>query len=394
MFPSSDSYEDISMDEYTSPGVLTKKDKSTLGVCAICGARPTGINFDVLTCSSCKAFFRRNGVKPLYQFICRLSGNCKIDERSRRQCAACRLNKCFAMGMIKERIRSEEQNQRHRALVEENRRQKLKKFRQQHEKNRLKPSEERRRLFAFNSTSVSSSSSSSLSICSLSLNDADYIFDLLIENIQNILPMNCHLIFDHDLTQVLNDFCTPLTCLITFFKQLHSFQQLPVDDRLLLLKTNMKILLPIVIHLFNTVFGVQIFTKQPGLYNINRKISYACSLIAYNIPDDNKFLTLFLVVILFCPCLFTTDLLCDAGQMNSNSRQFIRNIYDEYIHLLWLYLVEKSRNDEQQAILNYMKIVTTLLRVQTLMSEVYSIVQCSVQIDRLHMMMQSILHLS
>ena len=32
------------------------------------------------------------------------------------------------MGMIKERIRSQEQNQRHRALVEENRRQKMKRF--------------------------------------------------------------------------------------------------------------------------------------------------------------------------------------------------------------------------------------------------------------------------
>lgn len=32
------------------------------------------------------------------------------------------------MGMIKERIRTQEQNQRHRALVEENRRLKLKKF--------------------------------------------------------------------------------------------------------------------------------------------------------------------------------------------------------------------------------------------------------------------------
>jgi hypothetical protein len=39
------------------------------------------------------------------------------------------------MGMIKERIRTEEQNQRHRELVEENRRQKLKKYQQQQEQN-------------------------------------------------------------------------------------------------------------------------------------------------------------------------------------------------------------------------------------------------------------------
>jgi len=218
--------------------------------------------------------------------------------------------------------------------------------------------------------------------------------DLFVENIQDILPLNCHLTFDHDLTQVLNDFCTPITCLITFLKQLQQFQRLPIDDRLLLLKNNMKILLPIIIRLFNTIFNVQISMKQSGLYNINEKISYACSLIAYNIPDDNKFLTLFFVVILFCPCLLTTDVLCDAGQMNSHSGQLIQNAYDEYTQLLWLYLLEKSLDNEQQATLNYMKIITTLLQIQNLMSEVYSIVQCSVQIDRLHMMMQSILHLS
>ena len=41
------------------------------------------------------------------------------------------------MGMIKERIRTDEQNQRHRALVEENRRMKLKKFQQQQHENHL-----------------------------------------------------------------------------------------------------------------------------------------------------------------------------------------------------------------------------------------------------------------
>ncbi len=42
------------------------------------------------------------------------------------------------MGMIKERIRTEEQNKRHRALVEENRQRKLKKYQERRpEKNRL-----------------------------------------------------------------------------------------------------------------------------------------------------------------------------------------------------------------------------------------------------------------
>lgn len=70
-----------------------------------------------------------------------MSGNCNVDERSRRQCTACRLQKCLAMGMVKERIRTDEQNQRHRVLVEENRRLKMKKIQRQQEQNRLVRSE-------------------------------------------------------------------------------------------------------------------------------------------------------------------------------------------------------------------------------------------------------------
>lgn len=185
-----------------------------------------------------------------------------------------------------------------------------------------------------------------------------------------------------------------MTCLIAFFKQLYPFQQLPIDDRLLLLKHNMKILLPILTHLLNTTFGVQIFLSQPGQHNINHKISSAYSLFAYIIPDDDKLLILLLVVFLFCPCLFTTDVLLDAGEIDAKSRQLIRRAYDEYAQLLWLYLLEKSLENAQQAVLTYTKIVTTFLQLQNQMSEAYDIIQCSVQTDRLHMMMQSILHLT
>lgn len=180
MYTNMDDYEDLSMDtiyppDFSSMMPAAHRMKRERSFCAICGAKATGINFDVLTvsclcqnsfamikhvcdfqCSSCKAFFRRNGIKPLVrdekrhesktyflfqqflqdQFVCRMNGDCKVDERSRRKCTACRLKKCFAMGMIKERIRTVEQNERHRALVEENRRLKLRKF-QEKEQQRM-----------------------------------------------------------------------------------------------------------------------------------------------------------------------------------------------------------------------------------------------------------------
>jgi len=222
----------------------------------------------------------------------------------------------------------------------------------------------------------------------------DLIFELFVETTQEIIPQDFQFEFDSDLTNVLNSYCVPISSLITFLKQVSHFQQLPIDDRLLLLKNNVKILLPILTHLLNTTLGVEILINHPGLQDINNKISYAYSLFASIIPDDNKLLTLIIIVFLFCPCLFTSNSLHDAGYINDNSRQLIRSAYDEYTLSLWFYTLNKSEDDEQQAILIYMKIVTKFLHLQNVMSEVYDIVDHSVQIDRLHMMMQSILHLT
>lgn len=43
----------------TSDSVKKLDDK----VCRVCGDKALGYNFSVITCESCKAFFRRNAVK-------------------------------------------------------------------------------------------------------------------------------------------------------------------------------------------------------------------------------------------------------------------------------------------------------------------------------------------
>lgn len=222
----------------------------------------------------------------------------------------------------------------------------------------------------------------------------DFIFDLFLENAQQIIPEDFILELDFDVTRVLNLHCLPISCLITFLKQLPHFQQLPVDDRLILLKNNMKIITPILIFLLNTTFNVELRVNDPGMHNLNNKIAHAYSLFAYLVPDDNKLLTLLITVFLFCPCLSTNDSLCDAGSITDQSRQLIHNAYDEYTQLLWRYIVEKSPDNEQKAIMTYTKIITTFVRLQTVASEIHDIVECNVQIDQLHMLMQSILHLT
>ncbi|GMR32501.1 hypothetical protein PMAYCL1PPCAC_02696, partial [Pristionchus mayeri] len=79
--------------------------------CRVCGDHATGYNFNVITCESCKAFFRRNALRPK-EFKCPYSEDCDINSVSRRFCQKCRLRKCFSVGMKKEWILNEEQLRR------------------------------------------------------------------------------------------------------------------------------------------------------------------------------------------------------------------------------------------------------------------------------------------
>ncbi|CAG2100009.1 unnamed protein product [Medioppia subpectinata] len=55
-------------------------------------------NFDVITCDSCRVFFRRNINKNKIR-KCRFDGNCIIDMKTRKRCTSCRMKKCIKMGM-------------------------------------------------------------------------------------------------------------------------------------------------------------------------------------------------------------------------------------------------------------------------------------------------------
>uniref|UniRef100_A0A0R3RRS6 Nuclear receptor domain-containing protein n=1 Tax=Elaeophora elaphi TaxID=1147741 RepID=A0A0R3RRS6_9BILA len=81
-----------------SPNIETGADEARRRqkTCRVCGDHATGYNFNVITCESCKAFFRRNALRPK-EFKCPYSDDCDINSVSRRFCQKCRLRKCFAV---------------------------------------------------------------------------------------------------------------------------------------------------------------------------------------------------------------------------------------------------------------------------------------------------------
>ncbi|XP_031949141.1 nuclear receptor subfamily 1 group I member 3 isoform X2 [Corvus moneduloides] len=67
-------------------------------VCAVCGDRASGYHFHVMSCEGCKGFFRRSIIKGV-RFTCPLARRCPVTKAKRRQCQACRLQKCLDVGM-------------------------------------------------------------------------------------------------------------------------------------------------------------------------------------------------------------------------------------------------------------------------------------------------------
>ncbi|XP_045190621.2 nuclear hormone receptor HR96-like [Mercenaria mercenaria] len=94
-------------------------------ICLVCGDKALGYNFNAMTCESCKAFFRRNALKP-NTAACLFQGNCQIDVRTRRFCPHCRLLKCYSVGMKRDMILDDSERKARMQKVLENRKRKLK----------------------------------------------------------------------------------------------------------------------------------------------------------------------------------------------------------------------------------------------------------------------------
>ena len=79
--------------------MVTKRTCGLPLICLICGDKARGINFNVMSCMSCKTFFRRHATKLHVNLRCLHSNNCKINIQTRGDCSACRLDKCLTLGM-------------------------------------------------------------------------------------------------------------------------------------------------------------------------------------------------------------------------------------------------------------------------------------------------------
>ncbi|CAF0751483.1 unnamed protein product [Adineta ricciae] len=217
-----------------------KRYKSVL-MCAVCEGDAHGYNFDAITCESCKAFFRRNALRPIDKLKCRGNRDCDVKVNIKKRCKRCRIVKCLAVGMRKEWILTDKERQDKRVKIEANRRLR-----------RLPDNDQQcQRLETFTSKSGDSDLSLSLSpfLDSAPFNNFDWF---MIRFLQDYYSQAVKLneitgIASYPQIQPIRStedlFRIPLYItamrLISYMKQIIEFQTLCIEDQLHLIKSNL-----------------------------------------------------------------------------------------------------------------------------------------------------------
>ncbi|XP_030602853.1 glucocorticoid receptor isoform X2 [Archocentrus centrarchus] len=85
----------------TSSSVVPGQSKTsgqTHKICLVCSDEASGCHYGVVTCGSCKVFFKR-AVEGQHNYLCAGRNDCIIDKIRRKNCPACRFRKCLQAGM-------------------------------------------------------------------------------------------------------------------------------------------------------------------------------------------------------------------------------------------------------------------------------------------------------
>ncbi|XP_051062023.1 estrogen receptor isoform X1 [Phodopus roborovskii] len=87
-------------------GGMTMESVKETRYCAVCNDYASGYHYGVWSCEGCKAFFKRS-IQGHNDYMCPATNQCTIDKNRRKSCQACRLRKCYEVGMMKGGIRKD-----------------------------------------------------------------------------------------------------------------------------------------------------------------------------------------------------------------------------------------------------------------------------------------------
>ncbi|KAM6082073.1 estrogen receptor [Chlamydotis macqueenii] len=94
------------MSSSNEKGSLPMESTKETRYCAVCNDYASGYHYGVWSCEGCKAFFKRS-IQGHNDYMCPATNQCTIDKNRRKSCQACRLRKCYEVGMMKGGIRKD-----------------------------------------------------------------------------------------------------------------------------------------------------------------------------------------------------------------------------------------------------------------------------------------------
>ncbi|NXE19005.1 ESR1 protein, partial [Ardeotis kori] len=94
------------MSSTNEKGSLPMESTKETRYCAVCNDYASGYHYGVWSCEGCKAFFKRS-IQGHNDYMCPATNQCTIDKNRRKSCQACRLRKCYEVGMMKGGIRKD-----------------------------------------------------------------------------------------------------------------------------------------------------------------------------------------------------------------------------------------------------------------------------------------------
>ncbi|CAF1632411.1 unnamed protein product [Rotaria magnacalcarata] len=345
--------------------------------CIICGSTAIGINFGAPTCAPCKAFFRRNARrKEILQMPCPFQdtptsnvtnsdNNATTDYCSQiRYCSSCRLRRCFDMGMKEDLVRTDEENERYRQLVQANRRRREQVAPQDRSENVStipKPIVKKSDLFEVDWAHLSNVVYAYETYCL-----KNYIqkrTNMFTAQMQ--IPEDSNVKINYHASTTVNN----ITSFRTFLSSIPPVQTLSPSERTFLCKHNIRPLILLNLHELE-----QLCYSEPWQLTCdNLSAEYICGtnlfpeFVKTKTRAEQTLITDPIVTRLWLLTLFfSTPLHCyyptTLPEISKDRRQTIVHIQHSYAILLWKYLC--YRHGDMEAIRIFSNLISVTLRMQ------------------------------